>query len=123
MNVTVKGLRDLFFLLVGAAILYNQFWQREDPSPLGVFVALFLFGLIPAFRADETTVGPLQALLALLGGRAAPDRLAEQEARADRAARVARDRAAVREAMAERAEREERESRSSPPESRGPDSR
>lgn len=64
---TSKGLRDLFFLVLGTALLYHEFWQRPDPSPLGVFVALFLFGLIPAFRADEgVTPGPLTMIAQLL---------------------------------------------------------
>ena len=127
MRVTSKGLRDLFFLLVGTAVLFHEIWQRSDPSPLGVFVALFLFGLIPAFRADEgSTQGPLGLLmsaLAALGGKGNRATLAEQEARVELAEQVARDRAAVRAAMAERAAAEDQQRKTSPPESSEPDSR
>lgn len=125
MNVTGKGLRDLFFLLVGSAILYQQFWERPDPSPLGVFVALFLYGLIPAFRADETSLSPLAALMALLaakGTKAPPDPVAEQEAKVEKAVEAARVRAAARAALADREDQEARQRRSSPPESNEPGS-
>ena len=111
MRITSKGLRDLFFLLIGTAILFHEIWQRPSPSPLGIFAAFFLFGLIPAFRADEgSTLGPLALLVRLLsqreGSQAAPvsrATLAEQEAKVELAEQVARDRAAVRAALVERA--------------------
>ncbi len=128
MRITSKGLRDLFFLMAGTAIAYQQFFVREEPSPLGVFMVLFLWGLVPAFRADSQGVG-LSVLQALLGAKGSQtvelegreDR-EERVAQAERAARAARVRAEVRAAEEAQAERERRDSRSSHPPSSGPDS-
>jgi hypothetical protein len=138
-NVTSKGLRDLFFLGVGSALLYHEFWQLPSPSPLGVFVALFLFGLIPAFRADAgPTPGPLGLLRTLLDlmtpppTRSEADREAEanaaileQEARVERAEQVVREakaRAEVPEATADGEDEAEAPSKSSRPRFRPPGS-
>jgi hypothetical protein len=127
-RITSKGLRDLFFLAVGSAILFHEFWQRPDPSPLGVFVALFLFGLIPAFRADEgTSAGPLALLVQALAGRGGPETKGPAEDPAARAARedeVARE--AARVVLADRVAREAQrvtdERKRSPRRSDGPES-
>lgn len=80
--MATKRLRHFFFLLVGLAVLYHEIWQRSTPSPLGVFTALFLFGLIPAFWADEkATVGPFASLihlLTVLGGKVPPANAAKE---------------------------------------------
>jgi len=127
-RITSKGLRDLFFLAVGTAILFREFWQQPDPSPLGVFVALFLYGLIPAFRADEgTSAGPLTLLVQALAGRGGPGTKAAAE---DPVARVAREDEAAREAarvvlgdrVAREAQRVTDEQKRLPPRSDGPGS-
>lgn len=94
-----KLLRDLFFGAAGVAIAYHEFWVEEDPSPIGAFMVLFLWGLIPAFRAEDANApSPMDLLIRLLtagkgnggagnqGSRESP----EQE-REEREAREARE--------------------------------
>lgn len=104
MSARTRGLRDLFFLLAGSAIAYHEFWLEEDPSPIGAFMVLFLWGLIPAFRAEDANVpSPMELLIRLLSagrgtgaegnpgnpgreGRAGPEGRAElEEEREDKA--------------------------------------
>lgn len=61
-------LRDLFFFCVGGAILYHEIWVRKDPSPLGVFMVIFFWGLIPAFRGEDGGTNPWDLVARLLGG-------------------------------------------------------
>lgn len=44
--------REVLFLVSGGAILYHEVWVATSSDPLLVFTALFLWGLVPAFRAD-----------------------------------------------------------------------
>ena len=119
---TAQGLRDLFFLAAGAAVLYNQVWQRDEISPLGAFLVLFLWGLIPAFRADEgATSGPLTVLLhilAALGTRAPQAPPASSEAPEAPAAREAPEAPAAD--RADRADRADPEGQADPVTRRAP---
>lgn len=124
MNGNSKWIRETILGVLGAAVTYNQFWQKDEPSELGVLLILFLFGLIPAFRLDEGGSRPLNLLAALLGGaRPAPpeDPVADQEARVERAVRAAEVRRAARAELEERADREARTSKRSRRASKGQD--
>lgn len=94
-----KLLRDLFFGAAGSAIAYHEFWLEEDPSPIGAFMVLFLWGLIPAFRAEDANApSPLAVLLQFLtaskASPASPDTPeGGREDQADRAAQADREEA------------------------------
>ena len=51
---TVTILRELFFLVLALAILYNQVFMEPTAQPILIFTAIFFLGSIPALRGDKS---------------------------------------------------------------------
>jgi hypothetical protein len=76
--------REVLFLLSGGAILYHEVWIANTSDPLLVFTALFLWGLVPAFRADGGALPSVKEVMrAWLLAETKDDDEGENETRVD----------------------------------------
>ena len=61
------GPRDLVFGITGGFFVVNEFVLEPSPRAWGVFLIVFLWGLVPAFQLDGGAITPRDVVLHLLG--------------------------------------------------------